>query len=50
MGDLSPLFTPPLDIANLQGYVVRDAGHVVMADNPEGFVLALAAALGLDDG
>jgi len=45
MGDHSPSFKPPLDIPSLKGYVVRDAGHILMADNPEGFAIRLAAAL-----
>ncbi len=50
-GDRSPSFEPPLDATDLMGYVVPDAGHVPMADNPDGFAQAVAAALGrTDDG
>ncbi|MDQ3654259.1 MAG: hypothetical protein M3457_04175 [Chloroflexota bacterium] len=38
-------FEPPVIDVNLKGYVVRDAGHVTMADNPDGFASAVAATL-----
>lgn len=44
-GDRSAPFEPPLDDGRLMGYVVRDAGHVMMADNPAGFAAAVAVAL-----
>lgn len=49
--DRSSASVPPLDGGWLKGYVVRHAGHVLMADNPDGFAQAGAAVLGqADDG
>jgi len=44
-GQRTPPFEPPLVDVNLQGYVVRDAGHVLMADNPDEFTSAVTRAL-----
>jgi len=49
-GANAPPFEPPLEVAGLQGYVVRDAGHVPQADNPGGFAEVVAAALGAQAG
>lgn len=48
VGDRSPSFEPPLGDGELKGYVVLDAGHVMMIDNPDGFAWAVATALGHD--
>jgi pimeloyl-ACP methyl ester carboxylesterase len=44
-GEHSPPFEPPAIEVNLRGYVVRDAGHVMMADNPDEFTSAVTRAL-----
>lgn len=44
-GDRSFASVPSLDATCLKGYVVRNAGHVPMADNPDEFASAVAAAL-----
>jgi pimeloyl-ACP methyl ester carboxylesterase len=44
-GDSSPRLEPPLKSSDLKGYVVPNAGHMLMSDNLDGFAEAIAAAI-----
>lgn len=44
-GDRTPPLDPPLADPEIAHYIVKDAGHVMMLDNPDGFANAIGHAL-----